>query len=238
MKHRTLLIMWAIIIVVILPACADLSTATITPFRTPSVTPIPNLIFTPTIQPVVILPTISPTITLRPSETESPTSFSIIDLTATAYESTLEAPFLETPCTYVAQQRLGLSPDGKWVFCGEGENVMAIDRTGNAWTYSMSDFFGESGWNYDITLIYWTLDGEYIYFAPHHVMDWGDDTYYYDLYFALLRMDLNSGKVSTILPLENGFDTYYLISISPTGRRLAFSYQNLVIVRDLKTNTG
>jgi hypothetical protein len=215
------------------PAVVSPRVPSATPFMIQKRSPIPSRFAIPS-------PNYSPTIPLIPLATDSPTAeIRPFDNTATAVEATREAPFIGTPCAYAVRQLGSISPDGKWVFCEDGTEVVAIQRNGPRWTFSMSDFFGESGWNYGVLPIYWTRDGAGLFFAPVHIVDSAFEIPY-NIYFALMYMDLNLGKVNVILPLKNGFDTYYLISISPTGRRLVYHDQthrdSSLTVRDLKTN--
>jgi hypothetical protein len=237
-KYKNNLIISSITILLVLSACADISTPSKTPSLASLVIPESNLTSTPTIHPSSALPSrIIPTRIIFLSETEAhDASLKSIDGTATTVPSYSDTPFSDPNCAYRARDPSNISPDGNWLFCS-GQDLLVISRMNKRWIYSMADFFGDSGWNYDLKIIFWTMDGNYLFFAPNHVMDYGDSTYHYELYFALLRLDLSTGEVYAILPLENGFDTYYMVSISPTGRRLAYSYHQVITVRDLRTGS-
>jgi hypothetical protein len=125
-----------------------------------------------------------------------------------------------------------MSPDEHWAFCQVGEKV--VNRSNLRWDLAISDLFGEDGLNYGVKPLFWTQDNKYLYFAPYHLMDWENEKTY-ELYFALERMDLETGKIDIVLPLTDGFYTFYMLSISPTGRRLAYSNGGSLSILDLKT---
>ncbi len=155
---------------------------------------------------------------------------------ATAAQATRIAPFLGTHCAYYA--RLGyLSPDGNWVLC----DPTVMNRNGKTWTFSLSEYFNVQTFDYDLRAISWTPDGKYLFFAARQPVNRAD-VVPYQLYWALLRWNLETGKVNTVLPLNQKTFSAYLLSISPGGKRLAYasssqsgSMPSRVVLRDLKS---
>jgi WD40-like Beta Propeller Repeat len=86
------------------------------------------------------------------------------------------------------------------------------------------------------TIIQWSPDRRYFYFAPMRYIDGIEPLPYNGI--ALLKMDLTNGEVITILPAAKQDISFYELSISPTGRRLAYIYTHNpteVMILDLKT---
>jgi Tol biopolymer transport system component len=126
-------------------------------------------------------------------------------------------------CPYLSSQ--DLSPDGNWLFCETASQystvIKLIGSSGSEWSFSYYDVWGEEFWGVT-NIAAWSQDSRYVYFAPMDLID-AIEPLPFDA-IALLRMDLADGSLTTILP-PSGPDYahhYYALSISPTGRRLAY----------------
>jgi hypothetical protein len=134
-----------------------------------------------------------------------------------------------------------MASGGKWTFCDLVDEITAINKQGQSWTFSYERDFGAGGHVGYTNLIHWELEEDFLYFAPMAIVDGNRALPYNSL--ALYRMDLTTGEVQTVLP-PSGTNTaphFYTLSISPTGRRLAYIFETSVfdpaeiIVLDLRT---
>jgi hypothetical protein len=192
----------------------------VTPSRTPVATSSPSLSFTPSRVPRVVVPTATP---------------GASEATAVAVQATRIAPFLGDACVHVASWDFAISRDGYWALCEAADyEVDAVHRNGQKWTFSMRAFFGGEA-AYYITPIFWTTDGKYLFFAPKAIVDSAYGLTPPNYYLGLLRWNLITGEVDTVLPAS--LESMYRLSISPTGRRLAYTLMAspLISIRDLKT---
>jgi hypothetical protein len=165
----------------------------------------------PTNQPSQTLLPATPTWTLFPTWTLNQTQS--FDLTSQA-----DYPEFNQECGNfeIAQH---LSPDGNWTFCDRTESIEVLSKTGTIWTLSYRDYFGSEFYGYT-RLVAWTPDSRYLYFAPMATIDGIYPVPYNGI--ALIRMDVDTGKVQSILPGRLDQDEFYVLSVSPNGRWLAF----------------
>jgi hypothetical protein len=117
-----------------------------------------------------------------------------------------------------------ISPKKDWAICGGGGNFKVFHHNAASWQFSAQDQFGVEYYG-DFRLIHWTADEKFLYFALMNPLDGpGPITSNAE---ALFRMDLSTGKVITILGSINNPDpstqSFYVVSLSPTSRRLAYS---------------
>ena len=195
------------------------STGASRPTATRANTTTPSLIFTRTRHP---------TYTRWPTATRSTC---ILPAPSPSSDPAL-APF---GCEYAMR----ISPDGDWKMCANGFDLFFASENGSKWDFSYEDYFGRY---VDRTgYVYWSQYGQYVYFAGEGEHD-APRPIPYNARF-LLMMDLQTGEVQTILPPYSSrypsYWDYYAVSISPTGRRLAYNACDLtpltMIIRDLKT---
>lgn len=161
--------------------------------------------------------------TRRPSQTPTPAPSTDRKPTPTDVDpdrATRQAPFLS--CTLSFNEQL-LSPDGDWYLCGNAGDFTAMNRRDVSWRFSTREQFGIEYYG-DFRLLHWTADGKFLYFAVMNPLDGpGPITSNAE---ALFRMDLATGKISTILGGIEKPDApqgFYVVSISPTSRYLAYS---------------
>ena len=130
-----------------------------------------------------------------------------------------------------------VSPQKDWVICGSGANFKVMHRDGMTWQFSAQDQFGVEYYG-DFHMIHWTADEKFLYFAVMNPLDGaGPITSNAE---ALFRMDLTNGKVTIVLGTVNIEDpanqNFYVVSISPTSRRLVYSI-NPVYSGDVRPQT-
>jgi hypothetical protein len=158
-------------------------------------------------------PTIRPTVI--PSSTPAPTP----DRTAT-----LEAEQAAIVATYTAIVNLcehtvdvQFSPDGQWVAnaCvdNDGNPYARVVRYGTSeeWVIPVALPDGVDGY---IFPIHWSNDGRALYLTPHVT---GQAN-------GLLKLDLDSGAVTEILPFDVQAQGMYSFSFSPDDNSLAYVY--------------
>jgi len=188
---------------------------------------------TPTAQ-AIPMPTLTPTATY-PSRTEKKTATAkiIVNPIQTAIETQIVSfPFV---CDVNHEK---MSPDGRWrvLICDRKEKPRMVveNQSGTVWELKFEDFLGpdakENGVAVSANLIprHWSLDGTYFYFSSYSGDEGGGICFYGFGDYGLFRLDLMTGKVSTILvlPPTESIDGYQ-ISFSPTGRRFAYFREDL-----------
>ena len=133
-----------------------------------------------------------------------------------------------------------LSPDGQWVICEDGANIIVFRRSGEKWIFSSQEYFGDFI-DFNTLPVLWTRDGQSLYFALKQEADYVGPALIEDEKpaFVLLRMDLSTGNVYTILPTDQHRATFYWFSFSPTEETLAWrGGQSSLKVWFLNLNTG
>ena len=197
--------------------------------------------------------TLIPSRTKMPSKTQTPRPTIAPTLTIDLTEQAIWDAHREAQMTIIAQYPgncgesiFQISPDENWIFCEDigihGPQFSLFSKLGQEIVFSYYDFSGSEMWG-NTRLQYWTTDGQFLYFSPMYNIDSADSspdiaTSYNAI--ALLRMNLLTGDVQTILPgswADFSDVTFYVLSISPTGRRLAYiDHRGEIYVRDLKNN--
>jgi hypothetical protein len=114
-----------------------------------------------------------------------------------------------------------LSPNRNWYICGGGPFFTVISRDGARWEFNPKDQFG---FDYQgiIKTLYWSSDGNFLYFSmmEDFLKQTAPATSNAN---ALLRMDLSNGKVAIVFgKIDISSQAAYFVSISPTGRRVAY----------------
>ena len=195
----------------------DLGQPIASPTRTPKQEPLIKNTLTPT---------------LIPPQTPSATAFNAFDQCG----------------SYFHEQRL--SPSKKWYLCERGDpqgaDLLIIKNDGEFWRFSYYADFGVEYWG-DIRYIKWAQDETYLYFSVMNPVD-GPGPFTANAE-ALFRMDLSNGKVVKILgniDYDDPNRDFYVVSISPTDRRLIYSDGYLwlgdkpptqLYINDLQTGT-
>ncbi|MFN8428216.1 MAG: hypothetical protein U0X93_00135 [Anaerolineales bacterium] len=144
---------------------------------------------------------------------------------------------------------LEISPNQLWLAdqCfseNEQSPILTISnrQTQVLWKLILRDYMyvpaPDSLWYAGFSVIYWSGDGNYVYFASSTVIDGGECFMVSSLQhigYGLFRLDLQSGGVVTILPLLDG-STNYIFSFSPLGNKLVYESHYLgVNILDVKS---
>jgi hypothetical protein len=114
---------------------------------------------------------------------------------------------------------------GNWALCDPLEDPITIINASNEIRqFSYKDYYGEKIANPCTRLHSITGDGKYLYFSLDDGCILTEPGFISSI--SLLRMDLADGKVSETLPASYNFESStgntYSLSLSPTGRRLAY----------------
>lgn len=193
-----------------------------------------------------------PTVTLNPSAAPSLTP--TINLTSTAiYQNELTA-YASANAAYSMPQTLAprfthicedsysppeLSPNGSWLveLCyspNDQDLIMTFSKidTPVLWKMAYQDYIPQMDFEPDggLSVAHWTKDERYAYVFSSLGGD-GVECFYQPMErgAGLFRLDLQSGRITTVLRPNNGF-WGYSFSFAPTDRRLVFGE----LSRDLK----
>jgi Tol biopolymer transport system component len=231
----------------------------VTPIEVPIPTTTPTSIPEPT-NTLVAIKTPTPTLAkvYSASSTPTPTIDSIYQAwhaTAIAVKKTERAESEQArnnKATQIAQfpstcedihlYRSGISPDGKWfaATCGYKQNQTLIvqDKKGTEWVLEFKDFLNPDtpeGMMGSLDPIFWSPEGEYLYFVTELGYDGGGDTKCFPGIgvYGLFRLNLEAGSWVTVVSPSNSFPGYK-IRFSPTGQRYAYDRRG-VRITDLMT---
>ena len=139
------------------------------------------------------------------------------------------------------------SPNGLWMveLCyGEDDNSLILTLSNrerhDLWKLvyrdyiSVTDFVPDGG----LSVVHWSNDEKYAYFNSYVNASGGECFVRGDVAdggMGLFRLDLNTGNISTILPLKDNFG-WYGYSFSPTDRRLVYgAYARELKILDINT---
>lgn len=131
---------------------------------------------------------------------------------------------------------------GNWGLCqGLRDPITIISQSNQVWQFSYKEYYGRKVPNPCTRLQYLTNDENFIYYSLDAECELYEPGFISSI--SVFRMNLSNGEVSEILKASYDFDAYtgnyYTVSISPTGRRLAYiADQNRPLklnVVDLKT---
>jgi hypothetical protein len=135
-----------------------------------------------------------------------------------------------------------LTSNGKWATCNIYEDpVIFINQSNQSWKFSYNSFYGQDVLNPCTELLHTTNDGVYVYFSLP--LDCMMIEPWFPSIIGVFRMNLTNGKVDRILGANYDFQNYsgrtYNVSISPTGRRMAYiddeTLPLTLIIQDLNT---
>jgi hypothetical protein len=118
-----------------------------------------------------------------------------------------------------------LTSNEKWAICNKYEDpVIFINQSNQTWKFSYNSFYGQDVLNSCTELLHTTNDGTYVYFSLP--LDCMMIEPWFPGIIGVFRMNLNNGKVDRILGANYDFQNHigrtYNVSISPTGRRMAY----------------
>lgn len=114
---------------------------------------------------------------------------------------------------------------GNWALCqGLRDPITIISQSNQVWQFSYKKYYGRNVPNPCTRLQYLTNDETFIYFSLDAECELYEPSFISSNH--VFRMDLSNGEVSEILKASYDFNSctgnYYTVSISPTGRRLAY----------------
>lgn len=203
---------------------------------------------TPEKEVLASLPTItaSPSFTPMPSRTPNLTQTAIYRDNATTWsvELTVVAQYPRICKDFNSYANPNYSPDKLWMeeFCFSKDDESPILTLSNKdtqvlWKMVYRDFIEDMRAGDGLGVVHWSPDQKYAYFASFPTIDsfecyLGKNSQYFGK--GLFRLDLQTGVVTTILPMQDNFS--FDFSFSPTGRRLIYqTYPSGLIILDIKT---
>lgn len=132
---------------------------------------------------------------------------------------------------------------GSWTLCNGFENPIAImNVSGTIWQFSYNSYYGADVKNLCTRLHYITNDETYLYFSLDPDCELIEPGFVVST--SMFRMNLRNGEVVEVLKASYNFETYdgnyYSVSISPTGRRMAYIYpqESPITLNILDLQTG
>lgn len=194
--------------------------------------------FTPLISGTFLLP-IQKSVSITSEKLSlSPTPTAVI-------EETLEASSedFKNECDPDSIQLTSFSPHQHWeaLQCEHNDQQVLdlANKDGRNTVLLFTDYLDEEDLEYGMIPMgylspeYWTADGKSLYFFSYVANDGGGVCFYGFGYSGLWKIELETGKISTVLPVRPSLEGYYF-SFSPDGRYLAYIH-NQPTVRDLDT---
>ena len=186
--------------------------------------------------PAFILPTstiqVTPTIGLLP-----PTIFAAQDSIKNTPELSSSQNYIECSTGWSSEVR------GNWALCNGFANPITImSASGKIWQFSYNSYYGKDFKNLCTRLHHITRDETFLYFSLDPDCELFEPGFIFSI--SMFRMNLLDGKVTealnTFYNFEANDDNYYSISISPTGRRMAYIYpqQSPLTLNVLDMQTG
>lgn len=141
-------------------------------------------------------------------------------------------------CDWI-NQRL-LSPQGNWlaISCEYkiDQTLEVVNRMGKKWVLNYTDYLLREPGMGGLYPESWSKDERYLYFSSYIAYDGGGPCCYGFGDAGLFRLDVETGKVSTILQLKDSMSGYFL-QFSPDGRWLVFT-NGPMYLHDLQTGVN
>jgi Tol biopolymer transport system component len=167
-------------------------------------------------------PTARPTSTRHPSRTPPPT----ISASEKSRRATQEA--LPKGCITYPDKPSTFSPDGIWMLAWCGEDLLIIRNDGNQ-TRELKgeDYFyrpqEDHGDNY-LVVDHWSQDGIYLFFYSTQGSSGGPCLFATSASgYGLFRLNVQTGMVTSILPVVKTNYHFYEFSFSPSNRHLVYN---------------
>jgi hypothetical protein len=188
-----------------------------------------------------VRPTLAST-TVQTAVTQTIDPASSLTLQAVSARSTQIAGFSPT-CNGYSLHDASFSPNESWmaIRCDDEENrsLEVINQMGQRWVLQFKEYLSDDYGNGDslplggLIPANW-VNEEFLYFTSYIAFDGGGTCFFGFGYHGLFRLDLNTGYVSTILPIRSTL-TGYQIEFSSNGRYLAYNVYNTPTIFDLRT---
>lgn len=114
-----------------------------------------------------------------------------------------------------------------WTLCDGLKNPITImNMSGKTWLFYYDSFYDKDVKDVCTRLHYITRDESYLYFSLDTECELIEPGFVFSV--SMFRMNLLNGEVTEVLKANYDFEThdgdYYSVSVSPTGRRLAYIY--------------
>jgi len=198
--------------------------------QTPIATSRPTYLPSVTIQYSTPLPSTTP----RPTSTlDLPaTATKIVDAATNSARSTQMAAFPAFP-SGCNRNLFMISSNGEWIVADEcylpDPTLVIMNKSGKLhWEIHYDDYSYLPDFGY-IYMQSWSNDNRYLYFSTAHIGSGGLCFIGNDRGgFGLFRLDVQTGVITTLLPLRSDF-AQYTWSFSPTGRRFVYEQANNAI---------
>jgi len=180
--------------------------------------------------PIAVQPTDTAFISLTSTAPIVPTVDPLTPTAIAQFFHTLEAITITPEATAIpnydecSQWGLFASNDD-WTLCNPMvDPITLIDKANQFWQFSYKAHYGKEVLDHCTRLLYSTDDGNYLYFSLDADCIMADPGFVSSI--SVFRINLINGDVSEILKASYDFGSYtgnyYTVSISPTGRRLAY----------------
>ena len=131
---------------------------------------------------------------------------------------------------------------GRWGLChGLRDPITIISQSNQKWQFSYKEYYGRQVPNPCTRLLSLTDDEKFLYFSLDAECELSEPGFVFSI--SVFRLNLTNGDVNEILKAFYNFESregnYYSVSISPTGRRIAYAYPQksplMLNVLDLQT---
>ena len=183
-------------------------------------------------------------IAVQPTETEFASPTSITTVVPTATEHFFDTQETITATLYVPSYEDCTWSDtlGKWALCDPfTDPITIINTSDDIWEFSYKTHYDRDVPYPCTRFIFLTRDETYLYSSLDTDCGMADPGFVFSI--GVFRWNLTNGEVSEILKASYDFEAYdgnyYSVSISPTGKRMAYIlHQNLPLaltIFDLQT---
>jgi len=194
--------------------------------------------------PIAVQPTERAFVLPTSTQTLVPTTDPLTPSAIAQFFHTQEATTLTPETPYVPSYEDCTWSDalGKWALCDPFvDPIMIINISNQTWEFSYQTHYGREIPYPCTRFIFLTKDETYLYFSLDTDCGMADPGFVFSI--GVFRWNLNNGEVNEILKASYDFEaydgSYYSVSISPTGKRMAYiHHQNLPLaltILDLQT---
>ena len=184
--------------------------------------------------PIAVQPTETALVSATSTTTVVPTATEQFFITQETSTATLYVPIYED-CTWSDTL-------GNWALCDPFiDPITIINTSDETWEFSYKTYYDREIPYPCTRFIFLTKDETYLYFSLDTECGMADPGFVFSI--GVFRWNLANGEVSEILKASYDFESYdgiyYSVSISPTGKRMAYIlHQNLPLaltIFDLQT---